>query len=303
MRIASYEHAGRAGFGIVIDAGIIALDPRLPGIDGLQGCLKEGSDLLRLGDRFGGLAADFALDEIRFRPPVLNPGKIVCVGLNYRGHMAETGRQPVQRPTLFSRWSDSHVGHSEPLVLPHASTQFDYEGELAIIIGKPGRHILKQDAMSHIAGYSCYNDGSIRDWQRHTSQFLPGKNFVASGSFGPWLVPAGSVADYRDFHLSTRLNGRVLQDASLSDLIFDLPTLIAYVSTFTTLSTGDVIVTGTPDGVGAFREPQIWMRAGDVVEVEIKGVGLLRNTIVAESCSPTEQVGRPTDLPTSESAT
>ncbi|MET4691813.1 fumarylacetoacetate hydrolase family protein [Sinorhizobium fredii] len=216
------------------------------------------------------------------RSPVHAPQKIVCVGLNYHGHMTETGRQPVTHPTLFSRWSDSHVGHGEQLILPSVSTKFDYEGELAVVVGRSGRHISKTEAMTYVAGYSCYNDGSIRDWQKHTSQFLPGKNFEASGAFGPWLVAGHAVPDYRELRLTTRLNGRVVQDASLGDLIFDIPTLIEYVSSFTTLNPGDVLVTGTPDGVGAFRDPQLWMGAGDTVEVEISGIGMLSNKILAE---------------------
>ena len=281
-KLVSYEHAGSQGFGLVTGAGVVALVDRGLGATNLQELIAQGVDLRRVEDKFGGHPAEIALDELRYLPPVHAPEKIICVGLNYNGHMTETGRQPVAHPTLFSRWSDSHVGHGEPLVLPAVSTKFDYEGELAVVIGRRGRHIPKSDAMAYVAGYSCYNDGSIRDWQRHTTQFLPGKNFEASGSFGPWLVAANAVPDYRELRLRTRLNGRVLQEASLADLIFDIPTLIEYASSFTTLNPGDVLVTGTPDGVGAFRDPQLWMGAGDVVEVEIDGVGLLSNKVVAE---------------------
>ena len=281
-KLVSYEHAGSQGFGLVTGAGVVALADRGLGATNLQELIAQGVDLRRVEDKFGGHPAEIGLDELRYLPPVHAPEKIICVGLNYHGHMTETGRQPVAHPTLFSRWSDSHVGHGEPLVLPAVSTKFDYEGELAVVIGRRGRHIPKSDAMAYVAGYSCYNDGSIRDWQRHTTQFLPGKNFEASGSFGPWLVAANAVPDYRELRLRTRLNGRVLQEASLADLIFDIPTLIEYASSFTTLNPGDVLVTGTPDGVGAFRDPQLWMGAGDVVEVEIDGVGLLSNKVVAE---------------------
>lgn len=284
MRLISYKTNDRSGFGIAADGGVTELSGLLPGIVSVDDLLsRHGTELANVLRPFTDRDADMRLEDVVLLPPVAAPSKIICIGLNYKGHVSETGRQPNDRPTIFSRWADSHVGHAAPIVLPAASGNLDFEGELAVIIGKPGRHIRQADAMGHVAGYSCYNDGSVRDWQRHSSQFLPGKNFVASGSFGPWLVTADEVPDYRALDLTTRLNGEVMQHASLDMLIFDLPYLISYISTFTMLNPGDVIVSGTPEGVGAFRTPPVWMKAGDVVEVEISGIGTLANEIVAET--------------------
>src|SRR5690606_37199923 len=177
---------------------------------------------------------------------------------------------------------NSQVGHEQPMILPKVSERLDYEGELAVIIGKRARHVSEADAFSIVAGYACYNDGSIRDWQRHTIQFLPGKNFVGTGGFGPWMVTPDEVPNILTANLYTRLNGKVMQHATIDDLLFNIPQIIAYSSTFTELVPGDVIVTGTTSGVGAYHEPPIWMKEGDVVEVEIDGIGTLRNPIVAE---------------------
>jgi 2-keto-4-pentenoate hydratase/2-oxohepta-3-ene-1,7-dioic acid hydratase in catechol pathway len=282
MKLISYTHGGSERHGLVVGAGIVDLTIRGIGTS-VHDLLRSGGDLRQIEDAHGRRQPDVGLDEVRFLPPVLDPGKIVCVGLNYHRHLAETGREPVQHPTLFARWPDSHVGHGEAMVRPSASDKFDFEGELALIVGRAGRAIPKARAFEHVAGYACYNDGSLRDWQRHTTQFLPGKNFARSGAFGPWLVSADEVGDPSRLTLTTRLNGAVVQQASVAQLIFDIPTLVAYVSTFTPLAPGDVIVTGTPDGVGAFREPKLWMKPGDRVEVDVPGVGLLANPIVDEA--------------------
>jgi 2-keto-4-pentenoate hydratase/2-oxohepta-3-ene-1,7-dioic acid hydratase in catechol pathway len=223
------------------------------------------------------------LASVALEPVLPDPDKILCVGLNYENHRKETGREEVSHPTIFTRFANSQVGHGRPMIRPKASTHFDFEGELALVIGKPGRHIAKADALGHIAGYACYNDGSIRDWQRHTIQFTPGKNFEGTGAFGPWLVTPDEVGPFDGLRLVTRLNGIAVQEALLTDMIFDIPTIIAYCSTFTRLEIGDVIVTGTPGGVGAKRNPPLWMKAGDRVEVEIDRVGLLQNMIVDEA--------------------
>jgi 2-keto-4-pentenoate hydratase/2-oxohepta-3-ene-1,7-dioic acid hydratase in catechol pathway len=207
---------------------------------------------------------------------------VLCVGLNYLKHIIETGREVPKHPTLFTRFASAQVGHEQPLILPKASTAFDFEGELAIVIGKAGRHISKANALEHVAGYSLFNDGSIRDWQRHTLQFTAGKNFVGSGSFGPWIVTTDEISDISSLVLETRLNGEVVQREGLDDLLFKIPDLIEYISTFTELLPGDVIATGTPGGVGAFRTPPLWMKPGDVVEVEVEGIGKLKNTVNAE---------------------
>ena len=221
--------------------------------------------------------------DVRLLPVIPNPGKILCVGLNYKSHVAETKRSDSDYPAIFTRFTDTLSAHEDPLPRPKISTRFDYEGELAIIIGQGGSNISQADAFNHIAGYACFNDGSVRDWQRHTHQWIPGKNFPATGPFGPFMVSRSEIADVNALTLETRLNGEVMQHASLADLIFTIPVIIEYVSKFTRLSPGDVIATGTPGGVGDRREPPVYMKAGDVVEVEITGLGTLRNIVVDES--------------------
>ena len=221
----------------------------------------------------------FALEEVRLLSPLPNPDKIICIGLNYTSHILETGREKPSHPSIFTRYPSSIVGHGADLIRPKASTWFDFEGELAVIIGKAGRDIPAEAAWDHIAGYSCLNDGSIRDFQRHTTQFWSGKNFVASGAMGPWIVTADEVGDVTTKSLETRLNGQVMQSAPISDLAFSIPDLIAYLSVVTELLPGDVIATGTPGGVGLFREPKLFMKAGDVIEVEISGIGRLENQV------------------------
>lgn len=222
------------------------------------------------------------LAEIVFLPPIPDPDKIICVGLNYLTHILEGGRPKPTHPTIFTRWANSQVGHGQPIVRPHASETLDFEGELAVIIGAHARHVSEANASAVIAGYSCYNDGSVREWQRHTSQFGPGKNFPCTGGFGPYLVTPDEAGDVTRASLVTRLNGAEVQRATIDDLVFSIPQLIAYCSTFTELVPGDVIITGTTGGVGAYRIPPLWLKPGDVVEVEITGVGLLRNPVAQE---------------------
>ena len=186
----------------------------------------------------------------------------------------------VENPTIFTRFPNTQIGHLQSLVKPKFSQKFDYEGELAVIIGQGGRYIPEKDALNHIAGYTCFNDGSIRDWQRHTSQFTPGKNFPGTGPLGPYLVTTDEIRDYKSLPIETRLNGVIMQKASLSDLIFPIPKLINYISSFTNLCSGDVIVTGTPGGVGDKRNPPVYMKPGDVVEVDIGPVGVLKNFVI-----------------------
>jgi 2-keto-4-pentenoate hydratase/2-oxohepta-3-ene-1,7-dioic acid hydratase in catechol pathway len=220
--------------------------------------------------------------KVKYLPPIGNPDKIICIGLNYKSHVAETGRSDAQYPTIFTRFANTQVGHGQPMIRPKNSEKYDYEGEVAVIIGKKGRHVSKADALKYVAGYSCYNDGSIRDWQRHTTQFTPGKNFVGTGGFGPWMVTADEIKDPSKMTLITRLNGQELQRATTDLLIFDIPTLISYCSEWTELVPGDVIVTGTPGGVGFVRNPPIFMKPGDTCEVEVDMVGTLVNPIAAE---------------------
>jgi 2-keto-4-pentenoate hydratase/2-oxohepta-3-ene-1,7-dioic acid hydratase in catechol pathway len=223
-----------------------------------------------------------ALADVALLPVIPNPGKIVCVGLNYGEHVRETGREITEKPTLFLRVAESQVAHGEDIVLPPESSRLDYEGEIAVVIGTGGRRIAEADAWGHIAGYACYNDGSIRDWQTATPQWTAGKNFWRTGGFGPWMVTRDEIADNQVMTLVTRLNGQEMQRTTTDKLIHSIPRQIAHISAFMPLASGDVIVTGTPGGVGAKRTPPVWMKAGDVVEVEVDAIGILRNGIRAE---------------------
>ena len=280
MRLVSFEKNGRASFGIVTGGGIVDAAPRLKR-SGLREALAAGalSELERLAEG----SPDFGLDEIAFAPPIPDAAaKLLCVGINYLPHIKEMGRERPDRPVLFVRFGGSIVGHGQPLLKPRESEQLDYEGELAVVIGKRARRVSRERAYDYVAGYSCFNDGSVRDYQRHSQQFTPGKNFHASGSFGPWLVTKDEIPDPRELKLTTRLNGAVMQQESVAELCFDVPQLIEYCSTWTQLEPGDVIVTGTPGGVGAGRKPPVWMKPGDTVEVEISAIGTLRNPVVAD---------------------
>ena len=284
MKLLSFIVDGRPSYGAVKDNGVVDLGARFT-IEGGASLrqLLEGNRLADAKRLTATARPDHALDNIAFAPVIPDPGKIICIGLNYRDHVAETGRAVTEKPALFARFACSQVGHLQPLVKPKVSDDFDYEGELAVVIGKTGRHISASRALDHVAGYACYNEGSIRDWQRHTSQFLAGKTFADSGSFGPWLVTTDDIPDPSKLTLQTRLNGEIVQNTTTDLLITPVPELIAYISTICPLAPGDVIVTGTPGGVGAKRTPPLWMRPGDTVEVEISGIGALRNTVVAES--------------------
>lgn len=283
MKLVSFSRLGSCGFGAVVDGGIVDLTDKLaPEVTTLKQAIAF--DLLDIAaDFIQDRAADFRLSDITFLPVIPDPAKILCVGLNYKKHVAETGRPDADYPTIFTRYADSQIGHRQALIKPTSSERFDYEGELAIIIGRGGRCIPTESALSHVAGYACYNEGSVRDWQRHTSQFAPGKNFPGTGGFGPWMLTSDEVEDYTQIPIETRLNGEVMQQATLADLIFPLATVINYISSFTPLSPGDVIVTGTPGGVGDKREPPVYMQPGDRVEIDCGVVGTLINTVIAES--------------------
>ena len=279
MKFASFTHAGKAGYGLVTDGGIVDLARRFPEAPTLRAFIAGGLDR---ATAYAGAPADFALADVTLAPVIPDPDKIVCVGLNYHDHVVETGRTVTPNPMLFARYAGSQVGDGEALVKPLESDEFDYEGELAVIIGKGGRRISEADALSHVAGYACYNDASVRDWQRHTSQFMPGKTFAATGGFGPWMVSADEIGDPTRLTLATRLNGTEVQRTTVDLMITPIPTLIAYTSAILPLLPGDVIVSGTPGGVGARRTPKLFMKDGDVVEVEVSGIGVLRNPVVAE---------------------
>lgn len=212
---------------------------------------------------------------------MMNPDanrKILCVGVNYRPHIEEMGREIPEYPVVFVRFPGSLVSDGEPMLRPRVSEQYDFEGELAIVIGKVARHVPRADAYDYIGGYCCFMDGSVRDWQRHTGQFTAGKNFERSGALGP-TIPAARIQDPTALQLTTRVNGKIMQEGCIGDLVFDIPALVEYCSTFTELRPGDIIATGTPGGVGAARKPPVWLRDGDLVEVEISGVGVLSNPV------------------------
>lgn len=237
-----------------------------------------------LQQRFAARAANsgIALAGVQLLPPIPDPEKILCVGLNYYQHVQEVGMQVPSNPSVFLRYPNSFVGDGAPVLRPPESEQFDYEAELAVIIGRGGRRISEAQALQHVAGYSCMAENSVRDWQRHSTQATPGKNFVCSGAFGPWLVTPDEAGDVANMHITGSLNQKVVQRDKLDQLIFGIPRLIAYLSTFTELAPGDVIATGTPAGVGLSQKPQRWLRAGDVFEVSITGLGTLRNPVADE---------------------
>ena len=282
MKLVSFVLPDRPGYGAVKEGGVVDLSrhfgERAPSLRALlaAGLVAEAAQVAQ------DAAPDFALETLELAPVIPDPDKIICIGLNYRDHVAETGRTLTEKPALFARFAGSQIGHLQPLVKPKVSDEFDYEGELAVVIGTGGRHISAAQALSHVAGYSCYNEGSVRDWQRHTSQYLAGKSFAGTGAFGPWLVTADEIPDPSALTLETRLNGQVVQHTTTDLMITGIPEQIAYISTILPLLPGDVIVSGTPGGVGLKRKPQLFMRPGDVAEVEISGIGLLRNPVIAE---------------------
>ena len=282
MKLVTFTQSGKQSYGFVDNDTITDIGQTLSSTHpDLKSLISD--DYSKLISSNTDTAPQVALSDVQLLPPITNPDKIICVGLNYESHRKETGRPEVEFPTLFTRFANSQIGDGEAMWRPAESTSLDYEGELAVIIGSGGWKIPVDKALEHVAGYSCYNDGSVRDWQRHTSQFTPGKNFRHTGPFGPWLVTTDEIPDPSTLTLTTRLNGEVMQHATTDLLIFTIPVLINYISRFTRLEPGDVIVSGTPGGVGFKRDPQVFMKPGDVVEVEISKIGILKNPIEAES--------------------
>ena len=282
MKLASFQAAGSASYGVVTAQGVVDLGRRLGARYPDLRALLTADALGEAQKACAGAHADYQLADLHLLPVIPNPDKIICVGLNYEEHRVESGRDKTDNPTLFIRFAGSQVGANQPMLRPRESTHFDYEAEIAVIIGKGGRRISAEDSWSHVAGYSCYNDGSLRDWQRHTSQFTAGKNFAATGAFGPWMVTADEIPPNTVMTLTGRLNGREVQRATTEQMIFKIPALIRYISAFIELLPGDVIVSGTPGGVGAKRTPPLWMVPGDTVEIEIDKVGILRNSIAED---------------------
>ncbi|WP_322012739.1 fumarylacetoacetate hydrolase family protein [Paraburkholderia sp. J12] len=283
MKLISFSTREGQSFGVVQDGAVFDLKKRLGGrYTSLKALIAAGAfDEARRAASEG--TGDHALAEVALEPVIPDPQQIFCVGLNYAEHVKETNRETTEQPVIFMRVPASQVGAGQPMLRPPESTQFDYEGEIAVIIGRGGRRIAEADAWNHIAGYSCYNDGSIRDWQRHTGQWGPGKNFFRTGAFGPWMVTSDEIGPNTLMTLVTRLNGKEVQRATTEMLIHGIAKQIAYLSTFTPLFPGDVIVTGTPGGVGAKRNPPLFMKAGDVVEVEVDRIGTLSNPVADEA--------------------
>ncbi|MEE2971302.1 MAG: fumarylacetoacetate hydrolase family protein [Pseudomonadota bacterium] len=284
MKLVSFEADGRASFGAVEGDKVIDLGPRMKDINGLENLLDPQSQA-RAADAAKGATADFNLDQIRFRRPIAYPEKIVCIGVNYANRGAEYNDDSTPTyPSVFLRSPETLVAHNEPLLLPPESVQLDYEAEIAIIIGEGGRRIPTDNALDHIAAVTCLNEGCIRDWMRHGKfNVTQGKNFDACGSVGPWMVTVDEFADgYDDMRVTGRVNDEVRQDDTTANIIFDFTFLINYVSTWTSLKKGDIISTGTPTGAGARFDPPKWLKAGDTVEIEVEGVGILRNPVIDE---------------------
>jgi 2-keto-4-pentenoate hydratase/2-oxohepta-3-ene-1,7-dioic acid hydratase in catechol pathway len=284
MKFASYILNGRQSFGLAVDGGLFDLGSRVPDPqDTLLSRLQRGSlDDLRV---FAPDArAELTVEDVTFLPPIVKPGKTLCVGVNYRNRPGEFGKtSEPEYPSLFMRGCTAQTGHLQPILRPLESEQLDYEGEIALIIGRTGRRISEADAMSYVTGYACFNEGSIRDWMKHgIYNVTAGKNFDNSGSFGPWLVTPDEIKDPTNMRLSTRVNGVTVQEDTTANMIAPFTRLISYISTFTTLEPGDVIVTGTPTGSGSKMNPPRWLQPGDVLEVEVEGVGILRNPVLDE---------------------
>jgi acylpyruvate hydrolase len=285
MRIATIKTSQGICLGLRTSTGAVRSLPqkRSPWPGGLLDLLREGPDALKIAERMLAAAPEIDPAEITFLPVLPAPEKIICVGLNYRDHSAESGFKQPDYPTLFPRFASSLVGHGAAIVRPLASDTLDFEGEIAAIVGNGGRHIPRAAALNHIAGYTLFNDASVREYQFKAPQWTVGKNFDGTGPFGPWFVSADELPPgIRGMRLVTRLNGNVVQSASTDDLVFDMATLVSVISDAITLAPGDVIVSGTPSGVGHARTPRLYMRAGDVCEVEVDGIGTLSNPIADE---------------------
>lgn len=279
MKLVSYLVSGRASFGLLTQNGIVDLGSKLDNkyVD-LKSLLAD-SEGLALAKTYLGAPSDINEQDITYLPVIPNPNKILCVGMNYAEKRAEFN-ETSSAPTLFVRFSDSQTGHKTNIIKPNITDELDYEGELAIVIGKAGFRIKQEDALSHVAGYSCYMDGSIRDWQY--TWFTAGKNWPKTGAFGPCLTTSDEIPDPKVLTLTTYLNDQEMQHDSVKNLVHSVPELVSYISTFTSLSAGDVILTGSPGGVGKKRQPPIFMKDGDKIEVEITGIGRLTNYVVAE---------------------
>ncbi|WP_421996577.1 fumarylacetoacetate hydrolase family protein [Reyranella sp.] len=280
MRLVSFRHADAVRIGAVVEGGVIDLSARTSSTWASLRDVLAAKALPALAHAAKGAKADVALGDVELAPLIPNPDKILCVGLNYASHAGEVGRQLPTVPSVFARLQSTLVGAGGNIVRPRASIEFDFEGELAVVIGERCRHVSRASALSVVAGYTCFLDGSVRDFQKHS--VTAGKNFPATGPLGPWLVTPDVIPDPQALELTTRLNGTVVQHDTTDHMIFDVATIIEYLSTVTWLEPGDIIATGTPDGVGLGRKPPLWMKGGDKVEVEISGIGTLGVNVVDE---------------------
>jgi 2-keto-4-pentenoate hydratase/2-oxohepta-3-ene-1,7-dioic acid hydratase in catechol pathway len=280
MKLASYVVDGAQAYGVVKGDGVITMNHRFGGHAASLRDALAGGLLPQIAEAAANASPDRKLSEIKFLPVITNPERIACAGINYRSHASETGREIPKQPSMFLRLTDTLVAHEGEMIRPSISTQFDFEGELAVVIGKGGRYIPKERALEHVAGYTCFVDGSVRDY--HKFSVTSGKNFPGTGPLGPWMVTSDEIPDPTRLTLMTRLNGQEVQRSGTDLLIYSIPHIVAFCSDFTALAPGDVIATGTPDGVGHRRNPQLFMKAGDVLEVEITGIGVLRTKIVDE---------------------
>ncbi|NKB48734.1 MAG: 5-carboxymethyl-2-hydroxymuconate isomerase [Alphaproteobacteria bacterium] len=279
MKIISYRDAAGETFGVVDETGGVVDMGRKGPYPDLRAVLTADA-LVEVAALADGVAPDTTMDEVTLLPVVPNPAKILCAGFNYKDHVEEFIGDMPEHMTVFSRLHNTLVAHGDPIVRPTVSDNFDFEGELALIIGCGGRHIAEADVLSHIAGYTCFLDGSVRDYQGHS--VTAGKNFHRTGPLGPWMVTADEIPDPTALELTTRLNGEIMQNCTTDLLIYPIPTIVSYLSDITPLEPGDVIATGTPAGTGNSRTPKLWMKAGDTIEVEISGIGTLSNHVVDE---------------------
>jgi 2-keto-4-pentenoate hydratase/2-oxohepta-3-ene-1,7-dioic acid hydratase in catechol pathway len=278
MKLLSFAAGGKDCFGALSGDGVVTLNDKI-GQPNLRAALAAGAtEAMRKAARDA--KPDRKLSDVKFLPVIPRPGKILCAGINYRSHAAETGRELPKQPSMFVRFTDTLVGHGGDMIRPSVSNNFDFEGELAVVIGKTGRHIKAEHALDHVAGYTCFVDGSVRDFQKFS--VTSGKNFPGTGPLGPWLVTTDEIPDPSRLTLVTRLNGQEVQHSTTDLLIYSIPQVIAFCSDFTVLSPGDVIATGTPEGVGHHRKPPLWMKPGDTLEVEITTIGTLRAHIAAD---------------------
>jgi 2-keto-4-pentenoate hydratase/2-oxohepta-3-ene-1,7-dioic acid hydratase in catechol pathway len=282
MRWLSFVRDGEVTFGYVTSDGEGVVDAGARSeYSGLRDAI-EADALASIAESCGD-EADVALEGLQYAPTIPDPRKIMCVGLNYKAHQEETGRGGEGVPTIFVRFAAAQVAHNQPIIRPRESDTLDFEGEIAMIIGKGGRRIKQADALKHVAGFGIYNDGSVREYQRQTSQFTPGKNFASTGGFGPWMMTPDEIGDLTQMEITTRLNGEVMQNAKAELLVHGFEELIEYCSTFVDLEPGDVIVTGTPGGVGVARKPPVFMDHGDEIEIEVTPIGKLFNPVVGEN--------------------